>query len=147
MLWLTSLMLNIDSSHMTSISGPWYKTLTEPMLLFSGLQQELMVTGSDYSLTALPVSLSLPTTSSLKLHCTNSCKAFGVLAVSHISSMAKSTCYGYLSLHQLWQPVQSNPSLLNETVPIWPLMLKLPRVALETFLCLQFNEEICTDFI
>ena len=120
---------------------------SEPMLLFSGLQQELMITGSDYSLTALTVSLSLPTTSSLKLHCTESCKAFGLLSVAHISSIATSSCYGYLSQQQLWQPIQSNLSLLNETVPIWPLMLKLSKVALETFLCLLFNDKICVDLI
>ena len=132
---------------MSSISEPRHKTLTETVLLFSGLQQELMVTGSDYSLTALLVSLSLPTTSSLKLHCTESCKPFRVLSVSHISGIATSSCYGYTSWQQLCQPVQSNLSLLNEIVPIWPLMLKLPTVALETFLCLQFNEEICVDLI
>ena len=49
-LWLPSPRLNIDSSQMTSISEPWSRTLTEPMPLFSGLTQELMITCSDYSL-------------------------------------------------------------------------------------------------
>ena len=42
--------LNTDSSQMTSISEPWYRTLTETMLLFSGVPQELMITVSDHSL-------------------------------------------------------------------------------------------------
>ena len=46
---------------------------------------------------ALPVSLSLSTTSSLKSHCKENCKAVGPVLVSHISSIARSTWNGYLS--------------------------------------------------
>ena len=46
---------------------------------------------------ALPVSLSLSTTSSLKSHCKESCKAFDLFSVSHISSIATSSCDGFLS--------------------------------------------------
>ena len=56
---------------------------------------------------ALPVSFSLPTISSLKSHCKESCKAFGLLSVSHISPVPRTRCDGFLSQQQLWQPVQS----------------------------------------
>ena len=135
-LWLPSPRLNIDSSQMTSISEPWHRTLTELMLLFSGLPQELMITLSDYSLpqpyqSAFPCQLLLPWNHTAR----RVIKALDVLSVSHISSIETSSCYGYLSYQQLWQPVQSNLSLINESFPIWPLMFKLPTVALETFLC------------
>ena len=127
---------------MTSISEPWPRTLTEPMLLFSGLPQKLMITGSDYSLpqpyqSAFPCQLLLPWNHTAR----RVLKALSLLPVSHISSVATSSCYGYLSYQQLWQPVQSNLSLINESFPIWPLMFKLPIVALVTFLCLLFNDQ------
>ena len=137
---------------MTSISEPWPRTLTEPMLLFSGLTQEVMITGSDYTLpqpyqSAFPCQVLLPwnhTTSKV-------IKALGLFSVSHISSVATSSCYGYLSGKwapwQLWKPVQSNLSLLNVSFAIWPIMFKLPLVALVTFLCLLFNGKICVDLI
>ena len=52
-LWLPSPRLTIDSSQMTSISEPWHRTLTELMLLFSGVPEKLMITGSDCSLPSL----------------------------------------------------------------------------------------------
>ena len=94
----------------------------------------------------LPVSLSLSTTP-LKPHSKENRKGFWSLVSAHISSIETSSCYGYLSYQQLWQPVQSNLSLINESFPIWPLMFKLPIVALVTFLCLLFNIEICVDLI
>ena len=126
----------------------WPRTLTEPMLLFSGLPQKLMITGSDYSLpqpyqSAFPCQLLLPWNHTAR----RVIKALDVLSVSHISSIETSSCYGYLSYQQLWQPVQSNLSLINESFPIWPLMVKLPTVALVIFLYLLFNVEICVDLI
>ena len=98
---------------------------------------------------ALPVSLSLSTTWN---HTTRKIvQALGLLSVSHISSVATSSCYDYLSGKwapwQLWQPVRSNLSLLNVSFPIWPLMFKLPIVALVTFLCLLLNVKLCVDLI
>ena len=103
---------------------------------------------SDYSLpqpyqSAFPCQLLLPWNHTAR----RVLKALSLLPVSHISSVATSSCYGYLSYQQLWQPVQSNISLLNESFPIWPLMFKLYIVALVTFLCLLFNVKICVDLI
>ena len=68
---------------------------------------------------ALPVSPSLPMISRLKSHWKENSKAFGLFLISHISSIATSSCYGYLSWQQLWQPAQSNLSLLNCPHPQW----------------------------
>ena len=66
--------LNIDSSQMASISDPELTQNSEPVLLFSGIPTRAI----DYWLrslpsSALPVSLSLSTTSPLKSHCKESC--------------------------------------------------------------------------
>ena len=41
--------------------------------------------------------------------------------------------------------IQSHP--VKWICPLWPLMFKLPTVALDTFLCLLFNDEICVGLI
>ena len=126
----------------------WTLTQNSELMLVFVVPQELMITLSDYSLpqpyqSAFPCQLLLPWNHTAR----RVLKALSLLPVSHISSVATSSCYGYLSYQQLWQPVQSNISLLNESFPIWPLMFKLYIVALVTFLCLLFNVKICVDLI
>ena len=94
-LWLPYQRLNIDSSQMTYISEPWPRTLNELMVLFSRLPQELKITGSDYSLpqpyqSAFPCQLLLPWNHTAR----RVIKALALLSVSHISSIATSSCYG-----------------------------------------------------
>ena len=71
---------------------------SEPMLLFSGLTKELIITVSDYSLpqpyeSAFPCQLLLPWNHTAS----KVVKVLALLSVYHISSIARSSCYGYFS--------------------------------------------------
>ena len=99
--------LNTDSSQMTSISEPDPELWLSQCFCFLGPNKSESLLAQIAPFPGLPVSLSLSTTSSLKSHCKESCKAVGLFLVSHISSIATSSCYGFLSWQQVWQHVQS----------------------------------------
>ena len=83
--------LNIDSSQMASISDPELTQNSEPVLLFSGIPTRAI----DYWLrslpsSALPVSLSLSTTSPLKSHCKESPKgSWSLVSSPHLQHRNK----------------------------------------------------------
>ena len=132
---------------MTSLSEPWPRTLTEPMYLFSGLPQELMIIGSDYFLSQ-PYQSAFPC--QLFLAWNHTARRVVKLLVSfqfptsplyqELDVMASCHSNSYGNLYSPNQPVKWN-------CPIWPLMFKLPTVALETFLYLLFNDQIYVDLI
>ena len=100
-IWLEVMAAIPKAKYWFKPNGIYFWTLTQiykPVLLFSGLPQALMITGSDYSLpqpyqSAFPCQLLLPWNHTAK----KAIQALGLLSVSHISSIATSSCYGYLS--------------------------------------------------
>ena len=100
-IWLEVMAAIPKAKYWFKPNGIYFWTLTQiykPVLLFSGLPQALMITGSDYSLpqpyqSVFPCQLLLPWNHTAK----KVIQALGLLSVSHISIIATSSCYGYLS--------------------------------------------------